>query len=163
MDKKIFLRLYNFTLNHKIIYSVIRFIVQISAYAFFFIFGVMSAILVFFRDERFFRFFFITVFVIFFNMIIRNLIGRKRPFDALKTKSIVYHKSEGSFPSNHSASAMIISFAFFYINYRIGTIIFIMAVFTGISRVFAGLHYLSDVLAGFFVGIFFGYIGFFIF
>lgn len=161
MDKKIFLMLYNFTLNHKFVCVIIKVIVYISAYIFFLLFGIMSAILLIYNDERFFRFFFVTVFVILFNMIIRKVINRKRPFDIFGIDSIVYHKSGGSFPSNHSASAMIISFAFFYINHMAGIITFIMAFITGISRVFAGIHYLSDVIAGFFVGSFFGCIFFY--
>ena len=161
MDKKIVIKLHNFALNNKIVYNFIKFIINISAYIFFIIFGITTAILAIYNDEKTFRFFFVTVFIIFFNMLIRKLIGRKRPFDVLKINSIVSHKSAGSFPSNHSASAMAIGLAFFYINHTYGIIIFIMAVITGVSRVFAGLHYLSDVLAGFFVGIFWGYIGFF--
>ncbi len=161
MDKKIVLKLYDFTLNRKGVYNFIKFIVNISAYIFFLIFGIMTVTLAVIGDERVFKFFFVTVFIIFFNMLIRKLIGRKRPFDVLKINSIVSHKSAGSFPSNHSASAMAIAVAFFYMSHICGIIIFAMAIVTGIARVFAGLHYLSDVLAGFFVGIFLGYLGFF--
>jgi len=161
MDKKIVLKLYNFTLSNKTVYNFVKFIINVSAYIFFVIFGIMTVILAVYQDEKFFKFFFVTVFIIFFNMLIRKLIGRKRPFDVLEINSIVGHKSAGSFPSNHSASAMAIAAAFFYLSHIYGIIIFILAVITGVSRVFAGLHYFSDVFAGFFVGIFLGYIGFY--
>ncbi|MCI8805711.1 MAG: phosphatase PAP2 family protein [Clostridiales bacterium] len=161
MDKKIVLKLYDFTMNRKGVYNFIKFIINVSAYIFFLMFGIMTITLAVTGNEKIFKFFFVTVFIIFFNMFVRKLIGRKRPFDVLKINSIVSHKSAGSFPSNHSASAMAIAFAFFYVSRTCGAIIFVMAVVTGMARVFAGLHYLSDVLAGFFVGIFLGYIGFF--
>ncbi len=161
MDKKIVLKLYDFTMNRKGVYNFIKFIINVSAYIFFLMFGIMTITLAVTGNEKIFKFFFVTVFIIFFNMFVRKLIGRKRPFDVLKINSIISHKSAGSFPSNHSASAMAIASAFFYVSCTCGAIIFAMAVVTGMARVFAGLHYLSDVLAGFFVGIFLGYIGFF--
>lgn len=160
MDKKIFLLLYNFAFKHKIIYNAVKLITKGSACFFFVIFGIETVFLAACWDERIFCFFFPVVFVICFNMFLRKVIGRKRPFIELKKESMVKHKENGSFPSNHSASAMIIAFAFFYINDKAGVIVFIMAVITGLSRVFAGLHYLSDVIAGFFIGAFFGYLFF---
>lgn len=161
MDERIFFKLYNFTVKHKIAYSVVDFIVRASSCVFFVLFGICAVVLAFLCDERIFRFIFVVFAVIAFNMILRKLIGRTRPFDKFGIKSVVWHKSGGSFPSNHSASAMVIAMAFFYLNFVLGAIVFFMAIITGVSRVFAGLHYPSDVICGFFVGIFLGYIGFF--
>ncbi len=152
MDKKITIELYNFTLLHKGFSSAVKFIVIASSYVFFVLFAVMTGFLVFFEDERLFKFVGVVSAVILFNMLLRKIIGRKRPFESLGIKSIVEHKSSGSFPSNHSASSMVIAVAFLYLNCIWGSILLFMAFITGISRVFAGLHYISDVLFGFFVG-----------
>ncbi len=162
MDKYIFFKLYNFTMKHKIAYSIVEFIVRASSCVFFILFGICSVGLAFLRDERFFKFVFVVCFGIAFNMILRKIIGRTRPFDEFKIESVVWHKSGGSFPSNHSASAMIIAMAFFYLNEIFGAIVFLLAVVTGVSRVFAGLHYPSDVICGFLVGTLLGYFGFFL-
>lgn len=161
MDKKIVLKLYNFTSSNKMAYNLIKAIINISSYIFFVMFGAAAAVLIITRNEKAFKFIFATAIIIIFNMAARELIGRKRPFDTLGINSIAEHKSVGSFPSNHSASAMAIAMAFSYVDYIYGAVVFVMAIITGVSRVFAGLHYLSDVLAGFFVGIFLGYVIFF--
>lgn len=161
IDKKIVLELYNFTLRHKFFHLVIKFIINISSYVFFLLFIVEAAILVLCGDFRVFKFASIVIGVIFFNMFLRKVINRKRPFDVLGIKSLVEHKSLGSFPSNHSASSMIIAVAFMYLDFNIGFWILFMALITGISRVFAGLHYVSDVIGGFFVGAFLGCLLFF--
>lgn len=159
MDKKIVIKLNRFAIEHRHFYNAISFIIKSSAYIFFVMFAVMAIFLIIKFDNRVIRFILVPTITILFNMTIRKIIGRKRPFDALNIKSIVEHSSIGSFPSNHSASAMVIAMAFFYINKIFGTIVIFMAIITGSSRVFAGLHYPSDVIAGFFVGAIFGYVG----
>ncbi len=86
----------------------------------------------------------------------KNLIARDRPFDG------VIPETGFSFPSGHAA----VSVVFFYIlyltirphirNLAIRRIYFIfsltMPVFIGMSRIYLGVHYLSDVLAGFIFG-----------
>jgi len=162
MDKKIVLELYNFTLRHMMVRRCVKLIVSASAWLFFIFFAAEAAILMLTGDFRALPFCVVPFITIVFNMFLRKLVGRKRPFDAIGFKSVVGHKSVGSFPSNHSASAMVIAFAFLYLSVFFGVIMAALAVITGFSRVLAGLHYLSDVLVGLFVGAFFGYIGFFL-
>jgi len=161
IDKKIVLKMYNFTLTHKFFCSIIKFVINISSYVFFLLFTFMTIILVICDDCRVFKFTGVVGGVILFNIFLRKIIDRKRPFEVLEITSLVEHKNSGSFPSNHSASSMIIAIAFLYLNFVMGFLLLFMAVVTGISRVFAGLHYISDIIGGFFVGAFFGYLLFF--
>ena len=163
MDKKIILKLYSFTTKHNLFCNGIKFIINLSAYIFFLFFCVTALILAFNYDERIFKFLFVVGTTIFFNMTIRKLIDRKRPFAILPITPIIEQKPRGSFPSNHSTSAMVIALSFLYLNFYFGIIFIAMAIITGISRVFAGIHYITDVIAGLSIGAILGYIGFFVF
>lgn len=81
-----------------------------------------------------------------------------RPFEVLDGVNLLFkHGGIDSFPSGHAAffSALAVSF---YINHKRLAIIYIAgAVLIGISRIAAGIHWPTDVLAGYAIG---GIIGF---
>jgi len=59
-----------------------------------------------------------------------------------------------SFPSGHTYIAFAIATSvFLYGHKRLGTFLFLIAVFIAIGRIGAGLHYPSDVIAGALLGI----------
>ena len=86
--------------------------------------------------------------------IIRKLINRKRPYEYMNIKPLVNHKLGQSFPSRHTLSAMIIALVTFSINSALGIIMIIIAVIIGICRILAGVHHISDVIAGVIYAIF---------
>lgn len=108
------------------------------------------------------KYIFVPLTTIIISKMIKKNIDAKRPFEKLNIKSIVYHKKGQSFPSNHSSSATIICIAIFYILKGQGIYLALLAIITGGSRVFSGIHYVKDVLAGFLIGALAGLIGFFI-
>ena len=59
MDKKIVLKLYDFTMNRKGVYNFIKFIINVSAYIFFLMFGIMTITLAVTGNEKIFKFFFV--------------------------------------------------------------------------------------------------------
>lgn len=90
--------------------------------------------------------------------LISQLIGliyfRERPYVAhpiVNQLVIVY--SQKSFPSDHTTLAFALSFAIMKIDRKIGILFFIFACLIGIARVFGGVHYPLDILAGFLVAI----------
>ena len=90
------------------------------------------------------------------TFVLKEIFHRSRPLGALVTES------SPSFPSAHS----IISIAFyafiFYLlalnaksrfsKYLLISAVFLVPVFLGFSRLYLGVHYLSDVLAGYAIG-----------
>jgi len=87
--------------------------------------------------------------VLLVNYLLRLLISRERPFAALEEFSaLIYHYYGNSFPSNHAAASFAIAGTIYLINPLVGKISFGMAVLVSISRIYVGVHYPSDVLAG---------------
>ena len=92
------------------------------------------------------------------NQILKNIIQRPRP-----TQFRIIDESGYSFPSGHS----MVSTAFYgfliylvykkiknkYLKFALITILSILIIFIGISRIYLGVHYTSDVLAGFLISI----------
>lgn len=79
--------------------------------------------------------------------IFRKLINRPRPYDSLAIQPLFKHKKGESFPSRHTASAFIIALVCFSINPITGTFLLFIALLVAITRIIAGVHYPSDVLA----------------
>lgn len=80
----------------------------------------------------------------------RKAFNFPRPYEAMKLPPLIPKSKKGeSFPSRHCASAFIIAGAFFYINPYAGIFFYLLAIMVGLSRVFAGVHFIRDVAAAF--------------
>ncbi len=83
------------------------------------------------------------------NRLIRALVGRQRPFEVIEgLVPLVSHSPGNSFPSNHAAASFAVSFFIYFINPRFGVLFFFLSFLVSVSRLYAGLHFPSDVLAG---------------
>lgn len=106
-------------------------------------------------------FFAIAIGALITNIIIKPLVARPRPY--IDQSSIYYtwwqmvgavQESEFSFPSGHSTATMAAMMAFFLAgNKKYSWTGFILALLVGFSRIYLCVHYPSDVLFGFIVGI----------
>ncbi len=91
------------------------------------------------------------------NVILKNLFLRARP-DLLQLVEV----SGYSFPSGHSMNSMIFYGFFIYMilenikhrgKYAITGAMGLLVLMIGISRIYLGVHFASDVLAGFVIGL----------
>ena len=94
------------------------------------------------------------------NVLLKNLVGRVRPYDLLEGLTPwIGRQWDPSFPSGHTGS----SFAAAWVLYRelpkrFGVPALILAGLIGLSRLYVGVHYPTDVLFGVISGIGSGWI-----
>ncbi len=89
------------------------------------------------------------------QVMLKNKFKRKRPFDKLlQIKFLVKPPDKFSFPSGHTAAAFLMAVLISHF-YPVFTIpVFLIASVIGFSRIYNGLHFPSDVLAGLILGVF---------
>ena len=78
---------------------------------------------------------------------------RARPFLDHEVNLLFYRPTDFSFPSNSVAAVFGIAAGVFGANRKLGTAMFTLGVVLGFSRVFAGVHYPTDVIAGALIGV----------
>lgn len=76
-----------------------------------------------------------------------------RPFAAHKVNLLVNHIANASFPSDHAAVSFAFATSIFSYNPKLGVLAYLFALLISISRIFAGLHYPSDIIVGALIGI----------
>ncbi|MBR5377140.1 MAG: phosphatase PAP2 family protein [Lachnospiraceae bacterium] len=88
------------------------------------------------------------------NLIIKNLVGRIRPYDVISELELLIERQwDSSFPSGHTASSFAVAFAFFLKTpKKYGIPALVLAALIGFSRLYVGVHYPSDVLCGMIIG-----------
>ena len=99
----------------------------------------------------------------FITEIIYQFFPRSRPFVELPVNLLLNHSPTASFPSGHAAFYFAIATVIFRYNKKAGILFFAGSFLISISRIFVGLHWLSDVLGGFLIGIISGLIITFLF
>ncbi len=89
------------------------------------------------------------------NLVLKNLVARTRPYEVIDGLTILVEKvPDFSFPSGHTGSSFAIAVVIFMtMPRRYGVTAIILATLMGLSRLYVGVHYPSDVVAGALVGI----------
>ena len=91
----------------------------------------------------------------------KKLYPRKRPYMKLTgTKVLDNPLQDHSFPSGHTTAAFSVLIPFICLNPAGAFLLFPLAFSVGISRIYLGLHYPTDVLAGMVLGTFAGVLSF---
>ncbi|AXE26976.1 hypothetical protein C0216_29290 [Streptomyces globosus] len=89
------------------------------------------------------------------NVPLRQLVGRDRPFrvhEGLHVLEPAASQSLYSFVSDHATFTMALGMGLFLARRRIGLLGIGLALAEGLSRVYIGVHYPTDVLGGFALG-----------
>ncbi|MGI6262550.1 MAG: phosphatase PAP2 family protein [Succiniclasticum sp.] len=88
------------------------------------------------------------------NGILKVLVARPRPFMTYADITpLISHPSGYSFPSGHTACAFAVAFVLYQmLPRRYGIPAMILAFLIGLSRLYLGVHYPTDVLGGMLIG-----------
>lgn len=84
------------------------------------------------------------------NIILKNLVARTRPYEVVDGLTrLIEAQPDYSFPSGHSGASFAAGVIFFiYLPKKFGLPAMILAFLTSLSRLYVGVHYPTDVLAG---------------
>lgn len=82
------------------------------------------------------------------NLALKPLVGRMRPYDLMGFEILVERLSDASFPSGHTSASFAAAAALYHINQRWGIAAILFATLMGFSRLYLGVHFPTDVLAG---------------
>ena len=85
--------------------------------------------------------------------IINGIVERPRPFVDNELTLLFYAPTDPSFPSNTASVGFALATAVFLRHRRLGGALYALAFCWGFARVYAGVHYPTDVLAGAAVGV----------
>lgn len=86
--------------------------------------------------------------------IFRAAVNCARPYEIFKLPPLVKKDKIGhSFPSRHAASAGVIAMAWWRVNIPAGILFLFIAVIIAATRVFAGVHFIRDTVAGLAFGV----------
>ena len=86
------------------------------------------------------------------TQLLKLLIMRPRPYTQLTTLIVCAVESDYSFPSGHTSMSAAISYILGK-KYNCFKFTIIMPILVGLSRMYLGVHYPSDVICGFVLGI----------
>lgn len=93
-----------------------------------------------------------------FVALIRAIIPKARPFIENSVNLLLNQEASSSFPSGHAAAFFAASTVVYYFNKKLGIAFLIASCFISIFRVFCGVHWPSDILAGALVGLVSGWL-----
>src|SRR3989344_2289030 len=88
----------------------------------------------------------------------RFLYYKPRPELVVSIQPLIDTPGVSSFPSGHAAVFFALAIAVFFINRKLGYWFFAGAILIGLARIFTGVHWPMDIIAGFFVGVISAYL-----
>lgn len=112
---------------------------------------IVISIIFYYRKKKLSGIWLSTICTLIISSVMKLLINRPRPFEAIQIDSWI-NTSLSSFPSGHSM-IMFSILPFLVKNYNsYKTYFWIIAILVALSRIILNVHYLSDVIAGAFIG-----------
>lgn len=98
------------------------------------------------------------------NVGIKNVVARTRPYEVIEgLTNLVGKQSDFSFPSGHSAHAFAVGVVILIMMpKKIGVPVFVISILMAFSRLYVGVHYPTDVIAGVVLGTIIAFISVFV-
>ena len=158
-----YINMVSFFKRNKLCNAILKFCYDFLPFVMFLSYGVLAVFMLFSDAKTFARITLSPMTVFAIITVFRKIFNRARPYEKFATPSVFgKDKSGESMPSRHTACAFIIAMAFMYVSIPLGIAYLIISAFIMISRVLAGVHFISDVIAGMAISLLYGYFSFFI-
>ncbi len=89
------------------------------------------------------------------NLFLKNLVARPRPFAVIDNLTVLIAKpTDFSFPSGHTTASFAVTLVMLWmLPKKVGIPAVILAALVAFSRLYLGVHYPTDVLAGFVIAL----------
>lgn len=89
----------------------------------------------------------------FLVFILKKIVERERPYNTIENMNVLIGPlRDYSFPSGHATASTAIAVSLGFVFPQISGILFSIAILVGISRIYIGVHYPSDVIVGMTIG-----------
>lgn len=89
----------------------------------------------------------------FTNLLLKPIVARPRPYELRDLVITLPLPGDASFPSGHTTVAFSGAFSLFWQNKKAGAPALVLALLTAFSRLYFYLHFPTDILGGFVVGL----------
>ena len=143
--------------------QIVLLLCQIAPWAVVAAYGITFIILIATWNLKWIFFLIVPAVAVVIVTLLRNALNKPRPFERFNFEPLIGHGKGKSFPSRHTASAVVIAMACLYVNIVYGIFMLLLAAAIGVTRVMAGVHHILDVITGAAISVAIGLLGFVVF
>lgn len=162
MQRRFYTRMVEKVRDHRAFCRWLVFLCRIAPWAVVAAYGVTLAILLATWNLKWIFFLIVPAVAVVLVTLLRNWLDKPRPFERFAFEPLVKHGEGKSFPSRHTASAVVIGMACLYLNVWYGIGMLILSGIIGLTRILAGVHHIWDVVAGAAISVACGLLGFYL-
>lgn len=151
LNSEIFFQIYNLS-GHN--YFIDRLMIFGAEYLIYLAF--LAVVFLFLKEGRERKILFSIIISLIFSQVIIWLIRifyfEPRPFVTYPITPLIKHIADAAFPSGHTTMMSVIAFSYYFNKSKFSSLFIVAMLWVGFARIYVGVHYPLDILAGIVVG-----------